>query len=65
MSVCVRVCVHQVEQELGSCRSELELMRKQLGTEREKELHRQLSTQERLVEIQLLRDKLAVADSKA
>ncbi|XP_053471952.1 testis-specific gene 10 protein isoform X2 [Ictalurus furcatus] len=54
-----------VQQELESCRSELELLRKQLAVEREKELHRQLSSQERLVEIQLLRDKLTVADSKA
>ncbi|XP_026787947.3 testis-specific gene 10 protein [Pangasianodon hypophthalmus] len=54
-----------VQQELESCRSELELLRKQLAKEREKELHRQLSSQERLVEIQLLRDKLTVADSKA
>ncbi|KAF5905452.1 interleukin-1 receptor type 1-like, partial [Clarias magur] len=54
-----------VQQELESCRSELELLRKQLALEREKDLNRQLSSQERLVEIQLLRDKLAVADSKA
>ncbi|KAM9454624.1 testis-specific gene 10 protein [Clarias gariepinus] len=53
-----------VQQELESCRSELELLRKHLALEREKELNRQLSSQERLVEIQLLRDKLAVADSK-
>uniref|UniRef100_A0A674EIX2 Testis specific, 10 n=1 Tax=Salmo trutta TaxID=8032 RepID=A0A674EIX2_SALTR len=58
---------------------ELELLRKQLSSERlsmkslesvlvstrEKELHRQLSSQERHTEIQLLRDKLTAADSKA
>ncbi|XP_027012148.2 testis-specific gene 10 protein isoform X1 [Tachysurus fulvidraco] len=54
-----------VQQELESCRSELELLRKQLASEREKELHLHLSSQERLVEIQLLRDKLAVAESKS
>ncbi|GAA6105161.1 testis-specific gene 10 protein isoform X1 [Tachysurus ichikawai] len=54
-----------VQEELESCRSELELLRKQLASEREKELHLHLSSQERLVEIQLLRDKLAVAESKA
>ncbi|KAK3510802.1 hypothetical protein QTP70_022723 [Hemibagrus guttatus] len=54
-----------VQQELESSRSELELLRKQLAIERERELHRQLSSQERLIEIQLLRDKLAVSDSKA
>ncbi|XP_062866499.1 testis-specific gene 10 protein [Trichomycterus rosablanca] len=54
-----------VQQELESSRSELELLRKQLGRDREKELNRQLSSQERLAEIQLLREKLTVADSKA
>ncbi|XP_076839365.1 testis-specific gene 10 protein isoform X2 [Brachyhypopomus gauderio] len=60
-------------------RSEAELLREQLTSERvasrglqsllasarEKDLHRQLSSQEKLAELQLLRDKLAVADSKA
>ncbi|XP_066517536.1 testis-specific gene 10 protein [Hoplias malabaricus] len=68
-----------VQKELESCRSELELLRKQLVNERasarslesmlsstrEKELQRQLSYQEKLTEIHLLRDKLTVAESKA
>ncbi|XP_072513169.1 testis-specific gene 10 protein isoform X1 [Salminus brasiliensis] len=68
-----------IHQELEACRSELELLRKQLVSERastrsleamltstrEKELQRHLSSQERLTEIQLLRDKLTMADSKA
>ncbi|XP_035391028.1 testis-specific gene 10 protein [Electrophorus electricus] len=68
-----------VRQELEMWRSEAELVRDQLTSERaaarslqgllsdvrEKELHRQLGSQEKLTEIQLLRDKLAVADSKA
>ncbi|KAK6325401.1 hypothetical protein J4Q44_G00047430 [Coregonus suidteri] len=68
-----------VQCELDAYRSELELLRKQLSSERlsmkslesmlvatrEKELHRQLSSQERHTEIQLLRDKLTAADSKA
>ncbi|XP_046693596.1 testis-specific gene 10 protein isoform X1 [Silurus meridionalis] len=65
--LCVRLDAGKevVQQELESCRTEMELLRKQLAIEQEKELHRQLSSQERLVEIQLLRDKIAVADSKA
>ncbi|KAI4882073.1 hypothetical protein NFI96_028332 [Prochilodus magdalenae] len=74
------VCMFKkLQQDLEKCRSELELLRKQLVSERasarsleamlistrEKELQRQLSSQEKLAEIQLLRDKLAVADSKA
>ncbi|XP_030634826.1 testis-specific gene 10 protein [Chanos chanos] len=68
-----------VQRELDSCHSEVEMLRKQLTSERlsmkslesllvstrEKELQRQLSQQERDAEIQLLRDKLTVADSKA
>uniref|UniRef100_A0A8C7MCX1 Testis specific, 10 n=1 Tax=Oncorhynchus kisutch TaxID=8019 RepID=A0A8C7MCX1_ONCKI len=68
-----------VERMLRVCNCELELLRKQLSSERlsmkslesmlvstrEKELHRQLSSQERHTEIQLLRDKLTASDSKA
>ncbi|XP_035248680.1 testis-specific gene 10 protein isoform X3 [Anguilla anguilla] len=68
-----------VLRELDVCRSEVELLRKQLTSERlsmkslesmlqstrEKELHSALSSQEQHAEIQLLRDKLTVADSKA
>ncbi|KAJ8256236.1 hypothetical protein COCON_G00201000 [Conger conger] len=68
-----------VLRELDVCRSEVELLRKQLASERlsmkslesmlqttrEKELHCALSSQEQHAEIQLLRDKLTVADSKA
>ncbi|KAJ8350318.1 hypothetical protein SKAU_G00254480 [Synaphobranchus kaupii] len=68
-----------VLRELDVCRSEVELLRKQLASERlsmkslesmlqstrEKELHSTLSSQEQHAEIQLLRDKLTVADSKA
>ncbi|XP_048052233.1 testis-specific gene 10 protein [Megalobrama amblycephala] len=67
-----------VQRELESCRSEVELLQKQLTSERlsvqtlesllvssrEKELQRQLTSQERQTEIQFLKDKLSMADSK-
>uniref|UniRef100_A0A672LHX7 Testis-specific gene 10 protein-like n=1 Tax=Sinocyclocheilus grahami TaxID=75366 RepID=A0A672LHX7_SINGR len=67
-----------VQSELESCRSEIELLQKQLASERlsvqtlesllvssrEKELQRQLTSQERPTEIQILKDKLSMADSK-
>ncbi|KAJ8253472.1 hypothetical protein GJAV_G00213330 [Gymnothorax javanicus] len=67
-----------VLRELDACRSEAELLRKQLANERlsmkslesmlqstrEKELQSALSTQEQHAEIQLLRDKLTAADSR-
>ncbi|KAJ8410006.1 hypothetical protein AAFF_G00210470 [Aldrovandia affinis] len=67
-----------VLRELDVCRSEVELLKKQLSSvrlsmksmesmlqsTREKELHSQLSSQERHAEIQLLRDKLTMADTK-
>ncbi|KAL7845731.1 hypothetical protein AOLI_G00239230 [Acnodon oligacanthus] len=79
LSVKLDTSKEALQQELEECRSELELLRKQLVSERasarsleamlistrEKEMQRQLSSQERLTEIQLLRDKLTVADSKA
>ncbi|KAM6945724.1 testis-specific gene 10 protein [Aplochiton taeniatus] len=65
--------------ELEAYRSELELLHKQLASERlslqslesllvatrEKELQRQLGAQESSAQAQLLRDKLSLADSKA
>lgn len=68
----------QVQRELESCRSEVELLQKQLTSERlsvqtlesllvssrEKELQRQLTSQERQTEIQILKDKLSMADSR-
>lgn len=68
----------QVQRELESCRSEIERLQKQLSGERlsvqtlesllvssrEKELQRQLTSQERQTEIQILKDKLTMADSK-
>ncbi|XP_060755499.1 testis-specific gene 10 protein isoform X1 [Neoarius graeffei] len=65
--VCIKLDTEKkvVQQELESFRSELERLRKQLAIEREKEIHRQFSFQERLVEIQVLRDKLNVAECKA
>lgn len=68
----------QVQRELESCRSEIELLQRQLSGERlsvqtlesllvssrEKELQRQLTSQERQTEIQILKDKLSMADSK-
>ncbi|KAL0203087.1 hypothetical protein M9458_001105, partial [Cirrhinus mrigala] len=64
-------CYIQVQRELESCRSETELLQKQLTSERlllvssrEKELQRQLTSQERQTEIQILKDKLSMADSK-
>uniref|UniRef100_A0A9J7WUJ3 Testis specific, 10 n=1 Tax=Cyprinus carpio carpio TaxID=630221 RepID=A0A9J7WUJ3_CYPCA len=67
-----------VQSELESCRSEIELLQKQLASERlsvqtlenllvssrGKELQRQLTSQERQTEIQILKDKLSMADSK-
>ncbi|XP_073698659.1 testis-specific gene 10 protein [Garra rufa] len=67
-----------VQRELESCRSEIEVLQKQLTSERlsvqtlenllvssrEKELQRQLTSQERQTEIQILKDKLSMADSK-
>ncbi|XP_051561137.1 testis-specific gene 10 protein-like [Myxocyprinus asiaticus] len=67
-----------VQHELESCRSEMEQFQKQLASERlsvqslesllvsarEKELQRQLTSQERQTEIQILKDKLSMADSK-
>uniref|UniRef100_A0A671SKK2 Testis specific, 10 n=1 Tax=Sinocyclocheilus anshuiensis TaxID=1608454 RepID=A0A671SKK2_9TELE len=67
-----------VQSELESCHSEIELLQKQLASERlsvqtlesllvssrEKELQRQLTSQERQTEIQILKDKLSMADSK-
>lgn len=75
MSMC---CYIQVQRELESCRSEIELLQKQLTSERlslqtlesllvssrEKELQKQLTSQERQTEIQILKDKLSMADSK-
>ncbi|KPP66523.1 testis-specific protein 10-like [Scleropages formosus] len=66
-----------VLQELDSCRSEVELLRKQLVTERlslrdleamlmslrEKEHQQLLNSQERQTELQLLRDKLSTAEN--
>ncbi|XP_046887445.1 testis-specific gene 10 protein [Hypomesus transpacificus] len=68
-----------VQRELEACSSEVETLRKQLASERlsvksleamlvssrEKELHRQLSSQEKHSQVHLLRDKLTVADSRA
>lgn len=68
----------QVQRELESYRSEIELLQRQLSGERlsvqtlesllvssrEKELQRQLTSQERQTEIQILKDKLSMADSK-
>ncbi len=68
----------QVQRELEACRSEIELLQRQLSGERlsvqtlesllvssrEKELQRQLTSQERQTEIQILKDKLSMADSK-
>ncbi|NP_001070757.2 testis-specific gene 10 protein isoform X3 [Danio rerio] len=68
-----------VQRELESCCSEIELLQKQLTSERlsvqtlesllvstrEKELQRQLTSQERQTEIEILKDKLSMADSKA
>ncbi len=68
----------QVQRELESCRSEIERLQKQLSGERlsvqtlesllvssrEKELQRQLTSQERQTEVQILKDKLSMADSK-
>lgn len=68
----------KVQRELESCRSEMELLQRQLSGERlsvqtlesllvssrEKELQRQLTSQERQTEIQILKDKLSMADSK-
>ncbi|XP_056322080.1 testis-specific gene 10 protein [Danio aesculapii] len=68
-----------VQRELESCCSEIELLQKQLTSERlsvqtlesllvsarEKELQRQLTFQERQTEIEILKDKLSMADSKA
>ncbi|XP_051993983.1 testis-specific gene 10 protein-like [Xyrauchen texanus] len=67
-----------VQHELESCRSEMEHFQKQLASERvsvqslesllvsarEMELQRQLTSQERQTEIQILKDKLSMADSK-
>lgn len=68
----------QVQHELESCQSVVALLQKQLASEnlsvqslesllvsaREKELQRQLTSQERQAEVQILRDKLCMADSK-
>lgn len=68
----------QVQRELESSRSEAELLQKQLTGERlsvqtlesllvssrEKGLQRQLTSQERQTDIQILKDKLSMADSK-
>ncbi|XP_052401852.1 testis-specific gene 10 protein isoform X1 [Carassius gibelio] len=78
--LCVKLDVSKeaVQRELESCRSEIERLQKQLSGEhlsvqtlesllvssREKELHRQLTSQERQTEIQILKDKLSMADSK-
>ncbi|XP_056628297.1 testis-specific gene 10 protein isoform X2 [Triplophysa dalaica] len=68
----------QVQDELESCQSELAMMQKKLASERlsvqslesvlvsarETELQRQLTSQERQAETQILRDKLSTAESK-
>uniref|UniRef100_A0A9J8CTN4 Testis specific, 10 n=1 Tax=Cyprinus carpio carpio TaxID=630221 RepID=A0A9J8CTN4_CYPCA len=75
---CSTASMTKVQRELESCRSEIELLQKQLSGEhlsvqtletllvssREKELQRQLTSQERQTEIQILKDKLSMADSK-
>ncbi|KAA0701470.1 Testis-specific gene 10 protein [Triplophysa tibetana] len=67
-----------VQDELESCQSEVAMMQKKLASERlsvqslesllvsarETELQRQLTSQERQAETQILRDKLSMADSK-
>ncbi|XP_051559227.1 testis-specific gene 10 protein [Myxocyprinus asiaticus] len=67
-----------VQHELESCHSEVEQLQKQLASERlsvkslesllvsarEKELQRQLTSQERQTEIQIMKDRLSMADSK-
>ncbi|XP_056628282.1 testis-specific gene 10 protein isoform X1 [Triplophysa dalaica] len=67
-----------VQDELESCQSELAMMQKKLASERlsvqslesvlvsarETELQRQLTSQERQAETQILRDKLSTAESK-
>ncbi|KAI7811314.1 putative testis-specific gene 10 protein [Triplophysa rosa] len=67
-----------VQHELESCQSEVALLQKKLASERlsvqslesllvsarETELQRQLTSQERQAETQILRDKLSMADSK-
>ena len=75
---CKHVCV-QLQRELEASHSEVSSLRKQLFSERastntletmlvstrNKDLHRQLGSQERAAEVHLLRDKLTAADTKA
>ncbi|XP_041935874.1 testis-specific gene 10 protein isoform X1 [Alosa sapidissima] len=79
--LCVKLDISKeaLQRDLDASQSELSSLRKQLSSERtstrtleavlsttrDKDLQRQLSSEERSVEVQLLRDKLTKADTKA
>ena len=78
MCVCVCVCVLQLTGELDDVRSEGGLLKKQLASERQtahnleallsnnrqKEFQSHLSASEKESELRVLRERLALADSK-